>query len=202
MNDKITELLETMERFEIELQSGLQTKREELRIWIGQGRLRFANQTGAFQQSFQRRLPAVAPRAELLNLLTSPAIYSMIVPLLLLDITITLYQTICFPGYGIPKVSRAKYIIHDRHRLSYLSGLEKFNCYYCSYANGLMAYAREITGRTEQYFCPIKHAAGRPSPHPHYHRFFDYGDGEKYRKELKNIRKDLQEAGEAGELSE
>lgn len=34
--------------------------------------------------------------------------------------------------------------------------MEKVNCVYCSYFNGLMSYLREIAGRTEQYWCPIR----------------------------------------------
>jgi hypothetical protein len=90
--------------------------------------------------------------------LTAPVIYAVIVPLVLLDLFVTIYQRVCFPVYGIPKVNRGDYLIFDRHHLAYLNALEKLNCAYCSYANGLIAYVREIAGRTEQYWCPIKHA--------------------------------------------
>ena len=38
-----------------------------------------------------------------LVVLTAPVIYSLIFPLLLLDMFVTVYQAICFPGYGIAK---------------------------------------------------------------------------------------------------
>lgn len=44
----------------------------------------------------------------------------------------------------------------DRHKLSYLNSIEKFNGVYCGCANGLIAYVREITARTEQYWCPVR----------------------------------------------
>jgi hypothetical protein len=47
-----------------------------------------------------------------------------------------------------------------------------FNCRYCSYANGLIAYVAEIAGRTEQHWCPIKHSQGIPIHHSRYDQFF------------------------------
>lgn len=65
---------------------------------------------------------------------------------------------ICFPVDGIPKVKRDQYVIFDRQSLRYLNVIEKLNCTYCSYFNGLIVYVQEIAARTEQYWCPIKHA--------------------------------------------
>mgnify|MGYP003714603975 FL=1 len=74
---------------------------------------------------------------------------------------------------------------------AYLNGIEKLNCVYCGYANGMIAYVREIAGRTEQYWCPIKHARRSADPHDHFEAFIDYGDAETYRANLKQIRSDL-----------
>jgi hypothetical protein len=104
--------------------------------------------------------------------------------LVLLDLSVTIYQAVCFPAYGIEKVHRKDYLVFDRHHLAYLNALEKLNCAYCSYANGLIAYVREIAARTEQYWCPIKHARRVIGAHPHYSRFEDFGDAEGYRKRL------------------
>ena len=93
-----------------------------------------------------------------------------------MDIWISLYQWVCFRVYGVPRVRRQDYLIIDRHRLGYLNGIEKLNCVYCGYANGLFAYLREIAGRTEQYWCPIKHARKIRQPHSRYPRFLEYGD--------------------------
>ena len=37
-------------------------------------------------------------------------------------------------------------------------GLLDINCIYRSYANGLCSYVTEVAARTEQHWCPIKHA--------------------------------------------
>src|SRR6478735_8143302 len=75
-----------------------------------------------------------------LVVLTSPVIWACAVPLIFLDLAGTLFQAICFPIYGIPRVRRRDYLVFDRHRLDYLTVADKFNCEYCAYANGIMAY--------------------------------------------------------------
>jgi hypothetical protein len=79
----------------------------------------------------------------------------------------------------------------DRRRLAYLNGIEKANCTFCSYANGLFAYVREVAARTEQYWCPIKHARRIAAPHRRYDAFFDYGDAEGFRRGLVALRRTL-----------
>ncbi len=45
-----------------------------------------------------------------LNILTAPVICAGFIPLLRLDLFVTLYQAVCFPVYGIPKVRRTDYL--------------------------------------------------------------------------------------------
>lgn len=96
--------------------------------------------------------------ADVLSVLTAPIIYSMIVPVVLLDLWVTVYQACCFRSYGVARVRRSTYIEIDRQHLAYRNWIEKLNCMYCGYVNGVFAYARDIAGRTEQYWCPIRHA--------------------------------------------
>lgn len=119
--------------------------------------------------------------ARLAVLLSVPLIYACVFPILLLDLALTVYQSVCFPIYGIPHVRRKDYLIFDRGRLAYLNAIEKIGCIYCSYANGLLAYSAEIAARTEQRFCPIKHAHLPVQPHSRYPRFVPYGDAQTYR---------------------
>jgi len=125
------------------------------------------------------------------SVLIIPAVYSVALPLALLDIWTTAFQWICFPLVGIAKVRRRHYFAIDRHRLGYLNAIEKLHCLYCSYANGLIAYVREIAARTEQYACPIKHGHPITAAHDRYHLFVDYGDAEGYRRELEGLRRSL-----------
>lgn len=125
--------------------------------------------------------------------LTAPVIYSGWVAFLLLDLFVSVYQAVCFPVYRIPKVRRADYLIFDREDLPYLNVVEKFNCFYCSYGNGVVAYAREVAARTEQYWCPIKHARRIAAAHERYPKFFDHGDAEAFRAGLVRLRRDYRD---------
>jgi predicted membrane-bound dolichyl-phosphate-mannose-protein mannosyltransferase len=136
------------------------------------------------KMSFFRWLVTNRPQ----NLITGPVIYAMVVPLLMLDLCVSVYQWVCFPIYGIAKVRRSDYLVYDRRQLGYLNFIEKFHCTYCEYANGLIAYLREIVARTEVYFCPIKHARKILGTHAHYNRFLDYGDAEQYEARLEAFR--------------
>jgi hypothetical protein len=122
----------------------------------------------------------------------------MFVPIALLDLWISVYQAICFRAFGIARVRRSAYIVIDRQHLAYLNAIEKLNCVYCGYANGVFAYVREIAGRTEQYWCPIRHARRVRAPHIHYRHFVDYGDADGYRRRLIPLRQDLTEETDNG----
>ncbi|MDO8379761.1 hypothetical protein [Phenylobacterium sp.] len=127
-------------------------------------------------------------RTSLAVVLTAPVIYSLIIPLVIVDAWVSAYQAICFRAYRIPQVKRGDYFAFDRGRLSYLNVIEGVNCAFCAYANGVVAYVREISSRTEQYWCPIKHALRISDPHRRYYEFLDYGDAEGYRARLNEFR--------------
>jgi hypothetical protein len=55
------------------------------------------------------------------NVLAAPVIYTLIFPMILLDFTVTIYQAICFPLFGIPKSRRSDFISIGRHRLRSLN---------------------------------------------------------------------------------
>lgn len=131
--------------------------------------------------------------AEWRHILSVPFIYLVAVPLGMLDLSVSLYQLMCFPLYRIARVRRRDFFVYDRSRLAYLNVLEKFHCQYCAYATGLLAYAREVVGRTEQYWCPIKHADGTQPVHAHVCRFVAFGDADAYRQQLEPLRQELAE---------
>ena len=125
------------------------------------------------------------------TLVTSPLIYSLLLPFLLLDLSVSLYQAICFRAWDIKRVRRRDFFAIDRHKLPYLNGLEKVHCLYCSYANGVIAYVREIAARTEQYSCPIKHARRPRASHDRYESFLPYGNASVYRSGLAGLRRSI-----------
>ncbi|USN46003.1 MAG: hypothetical protein H6502_02605 [Candidatus Woesearchaeota archaeon] len=118
-------------------------------------------------------------------ILSAPIIYAMIVPLVFADLCLEFYHRLCFPLYGIPLVNRGKYIRIDRHKLSYLTPLEKFNCVYCGYANGFLNYATNIAGDTEKYWCAIKHEQRDGFHNPEHHKsFVEYNDKKTFEKKF------------------
>lgn len=140
---------------------------------------------------FRQHVLAFIAAGSLGNLVTAPIIYSLILPFVLLDASVWLYQFIAFPVYAIPRVRRRPYFAFDRERLAYLNAIERMNCFYCSYANGVIAYVREVAGRTEQYWCPIKHGRRVRHAHSHYANFIDFGDAAGYRRRLPALRRSL-----------
>ena len=82
---------------------------------------------------------------------------------------------------ALSRVRRSDYLLFDRNYLAYLNVLEKLNCAYCSYASGAIAFVREVAARTEQHWCPIKHARRIIGAHEHYREFIEFGDAEAYR---------------------
>jgi hypothetical protein len=144
-------------------------------------------------RELKARLLSYILGARPLLILATPLMYSLIIPFVLLDLFMSVYQFVCFPLFGIPTVRRSDYLVIDRVHLSYLNVVEKVNCAYCAYANGLIAYAREITSLTEQYWCPIKHARRVIAAHERYRNFVDYGDAASYRKDLEALRAQVQQ---------
>lgn len=116
--------------------------------------------------------------------LSIPFIYMMIIPTVMLDVFITVYQWTAFSLYRIPKVKRGDHLIYDRRFLDYLNVVQKVNCLYCSYVNGLFSYSSEIAARTERYWCPIKAANNPKSYHGWYGDFADYGNPEEWKKKI------------------
>ena len=180
-------------RLQGELDREIERRRKALG-WSLKGKLvAFEQGLVAEQRKLRIGLAPYFSRASLATVVTAPLIYSLIVPILLIDLWTSLYQAICFRAYGIVRVRRRDYIALDRSRLAYLNGIEALNCLYCSYGNGVIAYVREVASRTEQYWCPIKHAVRISAPHDRYRAFVDYGDAEGYRQRLDAFRTALRD---------
>ncbi len=199
-SERIELLLQRIQQAENELademERVLEQKRAQFHYSVRKGKVRFEKGMRTLQRSYRKGVIRYILDAPLLYILTAPVIYGMIVPLVLVDASISLYQAICFRVYGIPRVRRRDYVVIDRHHLAYLNTIEKLNCIYCGYGNGVVAYAREIVARTEQYWCPIKHARRAKGTHHRADRFFEYGDAETYRTSLKRIRAQWDDASE------
>lgn len=205
MNDNIRKILKQISALEAELDTAIAEQESRVRYRIEGKRVVFES---AIKEAHRKLKPkmnflvwffTVRPK----NFLTMPVIYGMLVPLALLDLCISFYQLTCFPIYGIARVKRSNYILVDRQYLAYLNIIEKADCIYCGYAVGMIAYASEILARTEQYFCPIKHARKMLGAHARYARFLGYGEADNFHEKLEEFRSDLaREARQEGKLND
>ncbi len=193
LNELMSRFKTVREELEAEFDRLLEAKREQFNYTLKKGKAKFDQEIKKLQRRERIGSVRYAFTAPLSLWLSSPVIYGMIIPLAFLDLTVTLYQHICFRVYGIPIVKRSEFIAIDRHRLPYLNTIQKINCVYCGYGNGLVGYAREVLARTEQYWCPIKHALRMKGLHEREEKFFDYGDAEAWQNQLDLIRCDWEE---------
>lgn len=185
MNSRLDELHQRLQALQEEIEEEYRHKREDM----ARQRAALADEFLRQQRRYKTGLFRFLARSRLLVLLTAPVIYLGWLPFLAMDLFVTLYQAVCFPVYGIPRVKRSAYIVFDRADLPYLNTIEKFNCLYCSYGNGVAAYTREVAARTEQYWCPIKHARRIQGAHGRYQRFFEHGDAEAFRQGMERLRR-------------
>lgn len=188
----IESLVSKIRDLEEQLESEFEAKRAEFEYTIEKRRIVFQDEISRHHNALKTRLWKYVRGARPLIILTAPIIYAMIIPFVLLDLFVTIYQMVCFPVYGIRKVRRGDYIVLDRHKLAYLNGIEKLNCMYCSYGTGLAAFVQEIGSRTEQYWCPIKHAKRVAGAHHRYADFMEFGDADSYQEQLKTLRQKLE----------
>lgn len=191
MNEKIRNLLDQITELEDELSSALYEQESSLLFKIKGKRIEFERDIKQKHRKLKMGIFRWIVTNRPQNLITGPIIYGMFIPLLIIDLLVSLYQAICFPIYGVQKVRRADYMVYDRQHLEYLNFIEKFHCTYCAYGTGLVAYMNEILARTEQYFCPIKHARKMLGTHARYERFINYGEATDYETRLEEYRKAL-----------
>lgn len=188
IHDELNQRIKTLGK---ELEAALEEKERTFQFRWAKGKVKFEEVVLAEHRKLKSSLARYVLDSTFLTIFTAPVIYMGIVPFILVDLFLVSYQAICFPVYGIPKVKRGDYFIFDRGQLKYLNLVERINCVYCSYGNGLFAYAREISGRTEQHWCPIKHARRFRERHSRYGHFIDYGNAGHYREQIETVRNDF-----------
>ena len=191
MHEELNLLLAKAKQLEGEMLAEIRERRQKFGYEMEEGVIRFDAAVGAEHRKMAKSLARYLLEARWLNIITAPMIWFCVVPILFMDVVAEAYQFVCFPIYGIPKVRRQDYVVMDRGRLLYLNSMERFNCVYCGYVNGVLAYVQEIAGRTEQHWCPIKHAVSLKTRHSRYQHFLDYGDAEQYLKRLEEVRHDF-----------
>ncbi len=192
MNDKIREIMEEIEAMKVKLRDEIAEQESHISYEIHNGYVKFEKDVLEKQKENMKNLLEYFREVPLVHFLTAPLIYAMVIPAVVLDVILFIYQQIVFRVFKFTLLKRSDYIVYDRQYLGYLNPVEKINCLYCSYFNGLMHYASAISGRTELYFCPIKHAKKIVYQHDHYNDFLAYGDEDEYQKRLEELRDKFQ----------
>lgn len=192
VNEQIKKIVDKIYELEEEMRSILYEQQSQFSYKIAGKRVEFEKSIREVHKQLKMSwfywFITISPK----HLLSAPFIYGLIIPLFIFDIGVSVYQSVSFRLYGISRVRRSDYIIFDHQHLAYLNLFEKSHCFYCSYASGLINYGREIASRTEQYWCPIKHAHKMIDTHHRYADFLDYGNAENYQDNLDEIRRELQ----------
>lgn len=191
MNSHLESLMSELADLEKRISDEFEKKEKELKFKIEKGKIKFERDQIERFRRIKKNIFKFIFEPSILTIMTSPFIYMVIFPCFLMDIFVTCYQYICFPVYNIPKVKRNEYIVLDRHKLKYLNYIERLNCSYCSYFNGTISYVQEVASRTEQYWCPIRHALKVKAKHARTHNFIVYGDANNYHKKVGELREEL-----------
>lgn len=167
-----------------EFEAGVEERRKRFQYTLTQGRIVFAQEVAARHRLLRMKLLKFLSGTKIAVIVTAPIIYSLIIPVVLMDLFVTVYQQVCFRIYRIPRVRRGDFVVMDRKYLGYLNVIEKINCVYCEYANGVISYAREVASQTEHFWCPIKHAKKTRGMPERYYDYLEYGDGDDFRHKL------------------
>ena len=109
----IGSIFEKIHALEAELDAELARRAAELRFGFEHGKLVFEQEVLRRHRELKVSLWAYIKRANILIVLTAPVIYSLIIPLAILDLFLFIFQAVCFPTYGITRVKRSDYVVFD-----------------------------------------------------------------------------------------
>ncbi len=192
MSDKIKSLIQEIEDLKDKLKEEIDISENHIAYKIREGRVLFDDDRLKEQRQKVVHFFNYLKDAPLLHILSAPIIYAMLFPAIILDVMLFIYQQVIFRIYKFKFIRRSDYIVFDRQYLGYLNIIEKINCMYCSYFNGLINYTAAIAAKSEFYFCPIKHAKKIAYTHKYYYDYLAYGDDENYQEKLEKLQKKAQ----------
>src|SRR5450631_1694977 len=110
MTSQLAVLMEKMRSVEAEIETELARRQEELRFRFENNRIVFEDEMLRVHRAIKTRVLRYLSQANPLVMLTAPVIYSLLIPIALLDILVIIYQATCFPVYKIPQVRRRDYL--------------------------------------------------------------------------------------------
>jgi len=188
MRNKINQLLQDIEKKKQELRQEYEKLKDKYGFRIEWRKIVWNKERIQELRKYKKSILDSIFSATVREILSIPFIYAMIIPAVILDIFLFMYQNTAIRLYKIPLTKRSDYIVFDRKELAYLNIIQKINCMYCSYFNWVMQYAVEVAWRTEKYWCPIKHAKKKAGEHNWEKYFADYGDAEGFKQTFCSIK--------------
>jgi hypothetical protein len=111
MPSRIDGLVAHIAQLEREVEHELNRAREQWRYRVDAGRIRFDRDVHLAHKRLKQSIPRFIRESSPLNIVTAPIIYSMVVPIALIDVSFSIYQILCFPLYGISHVRRSVYVV-------------------------------------------------------------------------------------------
>ena len=108
MSNRLDELLGQIRRLEKELILETQKKETEFCYEFREKKVQFTAAAKAQHKRLRVGFFRYLASARWLVILTTPVIWMCIIPIVLVDVIGSIYQAICFPIYGIPKVRRSE----------------------------------------------------------------------------------------------
>ena len=112
MKSRISQLLEEIREREEELEDAIKTHEVEFLYRLEGTKIKFEQAVEQAHRKLKVGIIHWLRKSNPLNVLSAPVIYAMIFPFMLLDLTISIYQLICFSLYNIQKVDRKKVYRH------------------------------------------------------------------------------------------
>ena len=125
MHKRVQDILNQIRELEDELKNTLQEQEAKLSYQIEGSRIRFDKAVKSAHKRVKTGLFTWLRNSRPQSVLSAPFVYGMIFPIAIFDLSLSVYQMICFRLYDIPRVARSYYIVIDRHHLAYLNVFEK-----------------------------------------------------------------------------
>src|ERR1700712_5037745 len=101
MPAQLDALMERLRSIESEVEVELTRRREDLRFRIENRRVVFEQDVKRIHLAIKTHAVRYFIEANPLVVLTAPVIYSLLIPIALVDLWVMAYQAICFPVYRI-----------------------------------------------------------------------------------------------------
>ena len=156
MTAQLDVLTEKLRSVQAEIEAELAKRREKLRFHLENRRIVFEKEVLRIHHEIKTRASRYLIDANPLMILTAPVIYSLIVPVGCL-ISGHGVSGDLFSGYKIP-MAACDYAGASTATISPISTSSKINCA-LPYANGAIAFAREVASRTGSLLVRITRAA-------------------------------------------